>query len=105
MIFLSQKIKLLLQLIKDGADSSFLLKQGLSFSQISKLFAKALEDELLSKDGEHFYVTDAGLKFLLNTKFAQGGKWISPDESYFTMKISIDSIYLPKLKDSKFLTT
>lgn len=106
---MNRQIHLLLQLIKENADTSFLLKQGLTFSQISLLFAEAIKDELIAQSDNSFTVTEKGLEHLQSQKdvrkYGAKGNWIFPDESYTIPAISPDQIYLPKLKQSKFLET
>ncbi|MFZ6723417.1 hypothetical protein [Undibacterium sp. Ji49W] len=102
---MSKHTNMLLKLIQEGADSSFLLRQGLTFSQISILFGEILRDGLIQKDQNSFQLTDKGLAILSGSsnKYGGNGKWVFPDESYVIPQVPVDRIYLPKLKDSKFL--
>jgi len=98
---------MLLKLIKEEADVSFLLQQGLTFSQISLLFGEALSSGLIARNESTFNVTENGNEFLLKNDpknhFGASGNWVFPDESFLITQISKDEVYLPKLKDSKFL--
>jgi hypothetical protein len=100
---------LLLQLIKKGADSQLLLRQGLTFSQISALFGDALQYGLLIPTEDGFCVSEKGLECLskqdAKKQYGAPGKWIFPDTKYAIAQISCDEIYLPKLSDLKFLGT
>lgn len=104
---MSKHAKMLLRLIQEGADSSFLLRQGLTYSQISSLFGETLRDGLIQKNQNGFLLTEKGLAILSQSsssnKYGGNGKWVFPDESYVISQVPIDRIYLPKLKDSKFL--
>ena len=94
----------LIKLIKDGADSGFLVKNGLSFSQISRLFSIAIENNLIRRVDNNFIVTDEGILYLEKSDLGATSKnWILPDESFFTTKIPLDGIYLPKLRDVSLL--
>jgi hypothetical protein len=97
----------LLQLIKQGVDSRILTEQGLTFSQISALFALAMEESLLEHTDSGFVVSPKGHAALDNREakelYGAPGVWVIPDKKYQIAKSSADEIYLPKQSDLKFL--
>lgn len=108
---MDNRLRLLLQLVSSNADISFLLKNGLSYSQIAIIFSEAMRDGLIahnenSHEGAKFIVTDQGTALLCDSKsraeLGVQGRWISPDERYKCPQIKLDDIFLPKLKNSHF---
>jgi hypothetical protein len=101
---MKKNLLILIKLIKDGSDSGFLVKNGLSFSQISHLFSIAIENKFIKRVDNNFIVTDEGMLYLEKSDLGIASKnWILPDESFFTTKIPLDGIYLPKPRDVSFL--
>lgn len=97
----------LLQLINQGLDSKILTEQGLTFSQISALFALAMEDSLLEHTDAGFVVSSKGHAALDNRVaqelYGAPGVWVIPEKKYQSTKNNADEIYLPKQSDLKFL--
>ncbi|MBX3630227.1 MAG: hypothetical protein KF908_10035 [Nitrosomonas sp.] len=99
-------IRLLLQLVQQKSDISFLLQQGLTYTQISALFEKAVRQDWLKFYDDSFHLTDLGKQVLQeetsNKTMGHQSMWISADERFVIPQIDIDDIFLPKKKDSYF---
>jgi hypothetical protein len=100
-------LRTLLRLIKANADSTFLLSQGFSYSQISELFVQATREEFIEHDGERFQVTEKGADFLIDRKstniLGSFDPWVSPDDRFLILKMGKDEIFLPTVSESKVL--
>jgi hypothetical protein len=108
---MSSALRLLLQLVDAEADSSYLLKNGLSYSQIAALFGEAMEKGLIThiddlQNGRRFIVTTTGKALLSDSegraKYGVQGMWISPDDAHKCPQIGLNDVFLPKRKDSYF---
>lgn len=103
---MNNNLRLLLQLVNAQADISYLLSQGMVFSQISALFGKAIKQGLLKYSEDGFQVTELGQMVLreavTNKAAGHQSKWISADKRYVIPKIGIDDVFLPKKQDSYF---
>lgn len=111
---MSGALRLLLQLVNAKADASYMLRNGLSYSQISALFGDAIQQELIVHVEDHaggmgFIVTDKGKEMLstseARTKFGEQARWISPDIQYICEPIGLEDVFLPKRRDSYFSAT
>jgi hypothetical protein len=104
---MSNHLRTLLRLIDANADSTFLLSQGFSYSQISELFVQASREEFIRHDGERFQVTEKGSDFVIGRKstdiLGAIDPWVSPDDRYLIPKIGRDEIFLPTVGESKVL--
>ncbi|WP_139248325.1 hypothetical protein [Janthinobacterium lividum] len=104
---MNNHLRMLLRLIDTNSDSTFLLSQGLTYSQISELFSTATRNGYINHDGDNFLITKQGRNFLsekaILEKYGSIGAWITPDERYQIPQTKVSDIYLPKLSDSKHL--
>ncbi len=104
---------LFLQLIDKRADTSFMLRNGFSYSQISSFFGEAIQEHLIDHVVDHdhprgmrFILTDQGKEILaknkFDLKFGVKAKWISQDTQNTCETIGLEDVYLPNLKHSYF---
>ena len=110
---MNKNVIILLRLIKARSDIGFLTKQGLTYSQISQLFAEALRGKLLiqkidPEGRQRFILTDEGEALSSTRERIASGinsstRWISPDQSHWCEKIEIDDIFMPSVRDSFLL--
>ena len=100
-------LRLLMQLVHANADTASLVKQGLTYSQISKLIVSAISEGYIYET-EHagLLLTDKGLSFVglkkLTGKTRNIANWISIDKSSKIDKLSTDDVFLPNLENSFF---
>jgi hypothetical protein len=96
---------MLLQLVNASADTASLLKQGLTYSQISRLIIRALSEGLVADDEVAGLTLTAkgseliGLKKNLKSTRLKVN-WISHDEISRIQKLSNEDIFLPNLESS-----
>lgn len=99
----------LLELIRKKTDVQLLLREGLTYSQISALIGDAIREGFLDQTETSFVVSEKGEQYLATREareqYGAPGKWVLPDKNYVIAQIDLNDIYLPKLKDSKFLGT
>lgn len=104
---------LFLQLIDKRADTSFMLRNGFSYSQISSFFGEAINEKLIEHvvDLDHprgmiFILTDQGKEKLAKNKFVLKlgvkANWISQDMQNTCETIGLEEVFLPKKKHSYF---
>lgn len=102
----NSNLRLLLHLVRAQADVSYLLNQGIVYSQVSALFGEAIKQGLLKYSEGTFQVTELGQIALRKgtTKNVMGhqSKWISTDDRYVIPQIGIDDVFLPKKRDTYF---
>jgi hypothetical protein len=108
-IMANKHVFTLLRLVSRNADSSFLLRQGLRYSQISALLGDVMREGLISHENNKLVITEAGRKYLASASNVRGRKrkgerlWIAADNSYRIKQIPEEEIYLPSVNDSKHL--
>lgn len=110
---MNKNVIILLQLIKARSDIGFLTKQGLTYSQISQLFAEALRDKLViqrvdPEGRQRFFLTEEGealssARESIAISINSSTRWISPDQSHWCEKIEIDDIFMPSVRESFLL--
>lgn len=101
-------LKLLLKIISNDTDTSLLMKQGLTYAQISKLINNSISDGYLEEtDDLELTLTQKGLDVLEDTSSHLCGSkkqnWICRDEQHKIDKRNVEDIFLPTLEESKNL--
>lgn len=101
-------LSLLLQLIARGADLEALLRRGLRYPQISKLLAKAIEEDLIHEEEGTFVLTEKGKENMRSDTITgrprTDGGWISFAEEFRIRPQGYDKVYLPEPRKSFFKT-
>jgi hypothetical protein len=100
----NENVLSLLRLIRTKADVAYLLRNGLTLSQISLLIADAIEAGLITNFENELRLTQGGLKLLVEHPEirSQAAFWIRPDESHRVEQLKQDEIFLPRVKDTFF---
>lgn len=101
-------LKLLLKIVSNDTDTSLLMKQGLTYAQISILINKTISDGYLEEtENLELALTQKGRDVLENTSKRLNGSqkqnWISREEQHKTDKHNLADVYLPTLEESKHL--
>lgn len=97
---------LMLNLIEDSGNIKRLLRENLSYKEISELTSKLVKDELLAYIDKKIILTDKGKKILTDSKhlIKETNKelWIQPENKSRVKKIERNFIYLPNLTELDF---
>lgn len=101
-------LKSLLMIVQNNEDTAILLKQGLTYVQISKLINNAIADGSIEETANfELALTRKGLEIIegmcKHRPSSKQAEWIRPDEKYKVDKIGVDDIYLPTIEESKLL--
>ena len=101
-------LKLLLKIISNDTDTSLLMKQGLTYAQISILINNSISDGYIEETEKlELALTQKGLDVLDATnKRLSGSKkenWISRDDQHKIDKHNVEDIFLPTMEESKNL--
>ena len=77
------KLTILLHIIKNNGNVNKLVREGVSFKEITSLTNEAIEKEYLTYENEKISVTDKGTEFLKQTieviKKTNKNEWIEKD--------------------------
>jgi predicted transcriptional regulator len=94
-----RKETLLLSIIKNSGSVKQLLRENLSYKDISELVTKLVQDELLIYIDEKIVLTEKGKKYLTKNKrlLKETNKenWIKPENKSRIKKHERNFIYLP----------
>ncbi|EGV42498.1 hypothetical protein BZARG_2200 [Bizionia argentinensis JUB59] len=97
---------LMLNLIEDSGNVKRLLRENLSYKEISELISKLVQDELLTYVDKKIILTDKGEKKLNESKhlIKETNKelWIKPENKSRVKKIERNFIYLPNQTELDF---
>lgn len=97
---------LMLNLIEDSGNVKRLLRENLSYKEISELISKLVQDELLTYVDKKIILTDKGKKKLNESKhlIKETNKelWIKPENKSRVKKIERNFIYLPNQTELDF---
>jgi len=100
------KLTILLHIIKNNGNVNKLVREGVSFKEITSLTNEAIEREYLTYENEKISVTDKGTEFLKQTieiiKKTNKNEWIEKDLKSQVKRIDKNFIFLPKQNELTF---
>jgi predicted transcriptional regulator len=104
---MSKKNKiLLLHLIKSGGNVKQLLREGLTYKNISELIETLVNEELITYDDEKIRLTEVGNKFLESERIIiikqNKNLWIDKEKESRIPKLGKDFVFLPNQNEIHF---
>lgn len=100
------KLTLLLHIIKSNGNINKLVREGVSFKEITKLTNNAIEKGYLTYENERIFVTEKGNDFLNQTteeiKKTNKNEWIEKDFKSQVKRIDKNFIFLPRQTELTF---
>ncbi len=100
------KLTILLHIIKNNGNINKLIREGVSFKEITLLTNEAIEKEYITYENEKIFVTVKGSEFLTETseiiKKTNKEEWIDKDFKSQVVQIDKNSIFLPKQNELTF---
>lgn len=101
-----RKETLLLNIIENSGNIKKLLRENLSYKDISELVNKLAQDELLTYVDEKIVLTEKGKKYLTDNKHllkeTNKENWIKPENKSRIKKHERNFIYLPNQTELDF---
>lgn len=102
----NQKIYLLLKAIKNNSNINLLRREGIQFSEISKLIKHCIKDNYIMLDNDDIKLTQNGERYYLQLtdeyKNIFKKDWIEKENRSKTTKNEINFIYLPDKHNLNF---
>ena len=100
------KLTLLLHIIKINGNINKLVREGVSFKEITNLTNNAIEKGYLTYENERIFVTEKGNDFLNQTteaiKKTNKNEWIEKDLKSQVKRIDKNFIFLPRQNELTF---
>ena len=100
------KLTLLLHIIKSNGNINKLVREGVSFKEITNLTNNAIEKGYLTYENERIFVTEKGNDFLNQTteaiKKTKKNEWIEKDLKSQVKRIDKNFIFLPRQNELTF---
>lgn len=100
------QLTILLHIIKSNGNVNKLVREGVSFKEITSLTNEAIEKEYLTYENEKISVTDKGTEFLNQTieiiKKTNKNEWIEKDLRSQVKRIDKNFIFLPRQNELTF---
>jgi predicted transcriptional regulator len=101
-----RKETLILNMIEDSGNIKRLLRENLSYKEISEITNKLVEDELLSYVEKKIILTKKGKEVLSKNihliKETNKENWIQPENKSRIIKYERNFVYLPNLSELDF---
>jgi predicted transcriptional regulator len=99
-------LSILLHIIKSNGNINKLIREGVSFKEVTSLTNDAIEQEYLTYENEKIFVTDKGVEFLSKTseitKKLNKEEWIEKDFKSQVEQIDKNFIFLPRQNELTF---
>jgi S-adenosylmethionine synthetase len=100
------KLTILLHIIKSNGNINKLIREGVSFKEITSLTNDAIEKGYLTYENEKIFLTNNGVDFLTKTseiiKKTTKEEWIEKDFKSQVTQIDKNSIFLPRQNELTF---